>query len=458
MLCLEVALLALLAACAPSPRDPGPSDAVPGGPHTGGAHTGALAATGHTGAAPPIGPFTPTLTALRFGCEVVNGDAVDQPSANDTHHRFNLMGTDLGVPVVAGDEVFLFFGDTVGYRGIWPWGEDPDSVAHLPLPALRADPTAVCRDLDFLVTPDVPSVAAGFDPSIQRDFAGAAMIAPPGGSVTDYVGDPAGPFPWMPGTFEVPTGALFQDGAVWLFYAGLVDFGPPTRPTASYLARWDPTSALPTYDVVRPLDALGGGAMGGAFVQVAPVAWGPDVYLFGTGAFRRSPVTLARVAAQDLATGDGTTFWDGSTFRATPGVPPVFEADGVGELSVVALEAEGLVLALYQRELRDAEGHLVDNRVLLRAAPHPTGPWSEAVTVIDAADPAFRAAHCCSGATCPGEEVLHCDRAGPYGAYLLPAVQVEVAGDGWRLEAPFLVSTWDPYNVVTFTATVELAR
>lgn len=449
-------LLAALVACAEDASTRAPAPPAAEEAHSGEAHTAALPATGDTGTPPPTRPFTAALAGLSFGCEVVNGDAVDRPSANDTHHRFNLMGTDLGVPVAADDEVFLFFGDTVGYRGIWTWGEDPDSVAHLPLAALRADPGAVCTDLDFLVTPDDPSVAAGLDPSILRDFAGAAMTAPPGESVSAYVGDPAGPFPWMPGTFEVPTGALFQDGAVWLFYAGLVDFGPPTMPTASYLARWDPAAALPTYDIVRPLDALGGGAMGGAFVQVAPVAWGADVYLFGTGTFRRSPVTLARVAAADLATGAGTAFWDGAAWQAAPGAPPVFETDGVGELSVLGLEAEGLVLALYQRELRDAGGRVTDNRVLLRAAPHPTGPWSEPLTVIDLADPAFRAAHCCSGATCPGDEILHCDRAGLYGAYLLPTPRVEPAADGLRVEAPFLVSTWDPYNVVTFTATVTL--
>ncbi len=456
-------LLAL--ACAPPPA--GETRTAPTATDSGGAvpsgtdHTGApVTAVDDTGAVtvPAPGPFAATLAHLRFGCELINGDTVDRPSANDTHHRFNLLGTDLGVPVVAGSEVFLFFGDTVGYRQIWTWGEDPDSVAHLPLAALEADPSAVCRDLEVLVTPDVPSVAAGVDPSIRRDFAGAAMVAPLGTSVTDFVGDPAGPFPWMPGTFEVPTGGLYQDGRIWLFYAGLVDFGPPIRPTSSYLVRWDPQSSVPTYEIVRPVDALRGGAMGGGFVQVAPVRWGPDLYLFGTGDFRRSGVTLARLPATELATGAGTSFWDGTSFGSDPAVPPVFETDGVGELSVVARESDGLVLALYQRELKNADGWLIENRILLRAAPHPTGPWSEPLTVIDMADPGFQAAHCCTGATCPGERILHCDRAGLYGAYLLPALRVERAADGSiHVEAPFLVSTWDPYNVVTFTAEVDLA-
>jgi hypothetical protein len=409
--------------------------------------------------APPPGPYRLTQLDRRFGGELISGDTLQSPTGNDTHHRFNLMGTDLGVPVVHGDRAYLFFGDTVGWRAIWTWGEDPDSVAHLPLAALRADPTAVTRDLTFLVTPDVPSVAAAAYPGVARDFAGAAMIAPPGQPLQDFIADGAGPFPWMPGTFEVPTGALSQDGAIWLFYAGLVDFGPPTRATASYLARFDPGTDVPTYTIVRGLDALQGGAMGGHFIQVAPIRWGGDVYLFGTGAYRRSGVTLAKLPAAALSTGAGTAYWDGAAFVASPAVPPIFEADGVGELSVLALEAEGLVLALYQRELRDPSGWLIDNSVVLRVAPSPTGPWSDAVPLTAMTDPAFQAEHCCARQdACPGAQILHCDRAGLYGAYLLPAVTVTPTAAGVRLDVPFLASTWDPYNVVMFTSTVDAAR
>jgi hypothetical protein len=52
---------------------------------------------------------------------------------------------------------------------------------------------------------------------------------------------------------------------------------------------------------------------------------------------------------------------------------------------------------------------------------------------------------------------MHCAVAGLYGAYILPAISVADAGNGAReLDIPFLVSTWDPYNVVLFTTTVRL--
>jgi hypothetical protein len=78
------------------------------------------------------------------------------------------------------------------------------------------------------------------------------------------------------------------------------------------------------------------------------------------------------------------------------------------------------------------------------------------VTVIDMADPVFVAEHCC-GDTCPGAQILHCLVAGLHGAYPLPVIAVEPAtGGAVELQLPFVVSTWDPYSVVLFTARVRL--
>ncbi|MEQ1508703.1 MAG: DUF4185 domain-containing protein, partial [Myxococcota bacterium] len=395
----------------------------------------------------------------RFGCELLSEDTLEDPTDNHVQTRFNLLGSDLGVPVVVGDGLHLLFGDTVGYRLIWTWGEDPDSVGVVPLASVVADPTAVCRELAFYVTPDVPSVAASVDASIERDFAGVAMIAPPGESLADYIHDPAGPFPNLPGTFEVPAGAAtLSTGATYVWYAGGVAFGPPIRMTVGYLARWD-TAGIgpPTYQIVRPIDHLDAGELGGGFVQVSPVERDGWVYQFGTGDFRRDGVRLARVPTASIETGADTALYDpsGAAWVAPPGpVDPLFETDGVGELSVTAVD--GWWIALYQRELHDpVTGAIVDNRVVVRLATAPEGPWSDAATVIDMADPAFQAAHCCVGATCPGDQILHCDRAGLYGAYLLPAITVTPTADGGAtLALPFLASTWDPYDVVLFTTTV----
>lgn len=434
---------------------------------TAGTSTGGDTQADSTGEPEPTA-WTPSYVSRSLVCKLVSDRGLDDPTANATHTRFNLRGTDLGVPVIWGSRLLVLFGDTVGYRVIWDFGEDPDAVATIDAASVQADPSALCDGLDFYVTPDVPSVAAGVDPAIERDFAGASMTAPDGESVADYIAQPAGPFAFMPGTFEVPTGALAHDAGVWIFYAGLVETSPRHRATRNYLARWDdPTAAaLPAYAIVRPVDDLDGGALGGHFIQVAPVGVGDAVWLFGTGDYRRSGVWVARSDRAALETGDGTELYDPSRgawvgaaeldAAALGAIPPSFETDGVGELSVVWQDDPGLLVALYQRELHDGGGNIVDNRIVLRTAPAPQGPWSEAVTIVDMADPRFAAEHCC-GATCEGAQILNCAVAGLYGAYLLPAVTVADAGDGvLELDLPFLVSTWDPYNVVLMRTTIRL--
>lgn len=482
-------IAALPLACgAPSPTNEPPggtlaSASTSDGPTTGTPTDGTITATGTSaadatgtpttgsdGPEPTAGEPTawePSLVERTFLCKLVSDTALGDPTENALHTRFNLTGTDLGVPVATGDTLHLLFGDSVGHRVIWPFGEDPDAVGRIPLAAVAADPTALCRELELYVTPDVPSVAAGVDPAIERDFAGAYMLPPPGEPIGAYIADGAGPFPNMPGTFEVPSGALAVGDALFLFYAGLVEFTPRTRATLGYLARWDaPGRGLPTYQVVRPIDRLVDGPLGGHFVQIAPVALGDTLYLFGTGDYRHSPVSLARLPLAALESGEGTELWDAASgtwlaaATATPrqrqAIAPVLESEGVGELGVQWVPEAEVLVALYQRELHDAAGGIVDNRIVLRTAPHPTGPWSEAVTVIDMADPAFTAAHCC-GETCPGAQILHCLVAGLYGAYLLPTVGVEPGPDGaLSLQLPFVVSTWDPYNVVLFAAHVRL--
>src|SRR4029079_938518 len=123
---------------------------------------------------------------------------------------------------------------------------NPDSVAQIPFVDVAQDPKALCKGLQFYVTPDNPSVAHGADASVQRDFAGAYMTPPSGQAISKYIEQPAGPFTNMPGSFEVPTGGLYHSGKVFLFYAGLVQNTPTTRATLGYLARWDsPGTTIP---------------------------------------------------------------------------------------------------------------------------------------------------------------------------------------------------------------------
>lgn len=410
---------------------------------------------------------TATFSSKSFLCKLINNAFLQDPTANQTHTRYNLMGTDLGVPVLAGNAIHLFFGDTMGYKVIWAPGEDPDSVAQIPFADVLADPTSVCKNLKFNVTPDNPSVANGTDPAIQRDFAGVYMAPPAGEDIANYIAQPAGPFANIPGTFEVPTGGLSQAGKVFLFYAGRVETAPEIRATLGYLARWDaPGSTLPNLQILRPIDSLTNGTLGGHFIQIAPVDDGAHVHLFGTGNYRRSGVYLSRLASAALETGGGEELYNPQTqtWKAAAAMTalerqtlkPIFETDGVGELSVIRINNAGLYVALYQRQLHDLMGNINDNRVVLRVATKPEGPWSDALTIIDSKDPVFQGAHCC-GQTCPGNQIIHCDKGWLYGTYLLPtATATPAAGGSFDLKLPFLASTWDPYNVAAFTTSVHV--
>ena len=436
---------------------------------TGGAGGASTASSSSSSGAGGGSPSTPTASLLSRGflCKLINNTFLQDPTPNQTQTRYNLTGTDLGIPVAVGNALHLFFGDTMGYKVIWAPGEDPDSVAQIPLADVTADPTSLCKNLKFYVTPDNPSVANGADPAIQRDFAGVYMAPPSGQDVANYIAQPAGPFTNMPGTFEVPTGGLAQAGKVFLFYAGLVETAPEIRATLGYLARWDsPGSTVPNFQILRPIDALFNGSLGGHFIQVAPVDDGAHVHLFGTGNYRRSGVYLARLGSSALETGGGeelfnpvTQSWKAAASMSTlerQTLKPLFETDGVGELSVRRIDGAGLYVALYQRQLHDLMGNINDNRVVFRVATKPEGPWSDALTIIDSKDVLFQSTHCC-GQTCTGTQIIHCNIGWLYGTYVLPtATATPAAGGAFDVKLPFLASTWDPYNVVAFTASVHV--
>src|SRR5439155_21857902 len=163
----------------------------------------------------------------------------------------NIRGTDLGIPLVTGTDLHVFFGDTMGYEGIWKPGEDPDSVARISASAVANDSTTLCRNLDFYSVPGA-SVAAG----IESDFAAAWMTPPDGESLGSYISQSPPGFANIPGTFEVPSGALSHGGAAYIFYAGRVTFAGGAHATQSYLARWDSPGATtgPAYRILHEID------------------------------------------------------------------------------------------------------------------------------------------------------------------------------------------------------------
>jgi Domain of unknown function (DUF4185) len=377
-------------------------------------------------------------------CKLLSNRNTSDPTPNDVQHRANVLGADLGIPVEYGDQLFLFFGDTIGFAGIWGGGEShPDAVGHGadPASAIAAQPNLLCSDLQIATLAPAQSIGPQVDPSVEADFAGAAMTAPAGSTLGDFIHDPAGStsgtmFQNLPGDFEVPSGAFSAGDSIYVFYTTVVTPND-LEMKASYLAQWkQPTAGgPPDYQILYPVDERfdGSGALHGDFINIAAEVSGDYVYLFGTGAYRASGVHLARKRLDALATpGD---FEDLGMIITTP---------GYGETSVRYFPEVDRWMLLAEESLP------ASNRIVAYFAQHPEGPWSAPVTVHDMADPAFAAKYCCTtDDNCAGQQMFNCDRTGFYGTYLLPTVML--GGDAFTVT--YTMSSFSPYNVALFQTT-----
>jgi hypothetical protein len=278
---------------------------------------------------------------LALGCKLISDRNLDHPTANDTHGRANVRGTDLGIPLEHAGDLYFFFGDTAGAQVIWPLGPEslPDAVGFSALgaAAVAEDPLVLCSQLRFLTT-------GGASGTAQADFAGAYMAPPAGRPIGEFIRNPSGPrgqnaFPNLPGDFEVPSGAFSYGGSIYLFYT--IINHEPFEMRGAYLARWaaPSTTGLPNYQIQYHVDQRfdADGALRGDFINIAALVEGDHLYMYGTGAYRASPVHLARKPLASLATEGGYERFDAATGRwvgprAT--AAPIVATPHVGELSV----------------------------------------------------------------------------------------------------------------------------
>lgn len=99
----------------------------------------------------------------------------------------------------------------------------------------------------------------------------------------------------------------------------------------------------------------------------AALVEGNDLYVYGCEGGFEKPCRLARVPLADALDRAKWRYWDGRAFVADLGAArPVF--DGHTMLDVHASAIAGGFIAFYSRPL--------DDRIFLRTAPRPEGPWS----------------------------------------------------------------------------------
>jgi hypothetical protein len=344
----------------------------------------------------------------------------NEPTLNQTSQRYGVMGTDLGSSFVHEGRTYFFFGDTVGFS--FGTLSGADSIAF----TTDANPEN-CLSLQF-----VASESGYYRPPVV-----------PGVSL---------------GAFEVPTGGFSTNGNMYVFFT--TDHTSFTTMGRSVLAR--STDHAQNFTHLYDLSA-------NKFINVAPVVVenadipgllersGKGVLLWGSGVYRQSDLYLAylpldrvedRISLRYYAglNENGAARWSTAEEEATP----LFHQGCLGELSVAWNPFLHKWLLLYN--CSSPRG------VNFRVADSPWGPWSAPQVLFNARR---------DGGLC---HFIHaswlnrwCDSVndfgrgftsgGAYGPYMIPAF---FTGDDKTSTIYYVLSTWNPYQVVLMKSTLVI--
>jgi Domain of unknown function (DUF4185) len=344
---------------------------------------------------------------------------------NRTESRFGLVGTDLGASFEHDGRLWFLFGDT------WPDPESGDTVAW-----------TVDR------TPE-PGVRLHFLASGSR-FTCPRVSTPDGRSVSTRA-------------FEVPLDGFSANGHMYVFRStdhyregGREVMG---RSVLTRAVNGDPTSLVSLYDfsIAR---------LGGKFINVTCVVVddglaglpcdGPALLAWGSGLYRASDAYLACAPLRPVEDAGCWRFFCGLDRRSTRPVWSEHERDAtalfphpqIGELSVTWNAPLGLWLMLYNAGS--------PRGINARVARHPWGPWSTSVVLFDPDWPDtgygtfMHVKDAPDGLSDPGR---HHEWGGEYGPYAID--RYTHALPGRRAAVYFVMSTWNPYNVMQMRVVLQ---
>jgi hypothetical protein len=185
------------------------------------------------------------------------------------------------------------------------------------------------------------------------------------------------------------------------------------------------------------------------FINVSAVVEGNTAFIYGSGAYRKSPVHLAKVDVNKIGDRDQWQYLrSGSGASATFGTgedsaQPIAPTPCVGELSVRKWEKIGLYFMAYNC-LSSPRG------IMLRWARAPEGPWSEPLDIFDPhADGGYQHFMHAKQSEIGYDDGLsepnrYEEWGGEYGPYLIPRYFEEEANG--VLSLVYVMSTWNPYQ------------
>ncbi|MBX3111463.1 MAG: DUF4185 domain-containing protein [Fimbriimonadaceae bacterium] len=370
--------------------------------------------------------LTAILTTFAAEIKVLAVDKVSQvtgqtdrqrqkPTDSQTESRFGLRGTDLGASFEHNGKLVFLFGDT------WPTGPntpdrpvDGDSIAY----SSDTNPDNGLK-LDFITAPDGKY--------------GTVKI--PGVSLAG---------------FEVPNGGFSHAGYMYGFYTTAHRFEQRGVVMGrSVLARskdglnWVKVLDLSSNHFVNVSPQI----VDASKLKGFPVKQGKVLFMWASGAeYRRSSPRLAYVPLKDVDKKSAYRYWDGNGWSPSEdNAKALFDHPVVGELSVAWNPQLGRYIMLYNSDK--------PRGITLRSAKTPWGPWSDPTIVFDPDRDGYgKFMHIswkvkkADSVHDPGREN---DYGGEYGPYMIPKF---FKGTQKNATVYFLMSTWNPYNVVLMRA------
>lgn len=347
---------------------------------------------------------------------------LNKPTLSQTHTRYRIEGTDLGIPFQDGETTWLLFGDT--------WG--PKSGLHNVIGYTKDETPEDGLKLDF-VTDEVGRYQG---------------IMIPGVSTT--------------GAFEVPTGGMVINNEFYIWIT--TDHSEAVTMGRSVLATATRENMMKAqFSKVYDLSTS-------KFINVFPVRiknsdWnflppheGEGLLLFASGSYRKSHVYLAYQPVSGIKSKNSIRYFAGMKDekplwnKNEKDAQPIFRLSdpGVGELSASYNKFIKKWILMYNHG--DPRG------INLRTSDTPWGPWSEPQVIFR---PWEDGGYChfihtdwrfdnCDNVHNPGREN---EWGGEYGPYEFSHF---ATGTDKSTTLYFTMSTWNPYEVVLMKASLQL--
>lgn len=381
----------------------------------------------------PIGPAPVHHAGTTHKILQLTGDwdlAADAPTLSRTKSRAGVIGTDLGSSFEHQGRLCFLLGDTKGRPG-----DATDCLAF----STSTDPEKLT--LNFPLAPDGKFLPLKI-PGVSQ------------------------------GGMEVPSGGISLGGKIYLVHT--TDWHEPTKNMErSMLARSDDDgrtwrrlynlSAAANHDMTHAKFINVSMAVAPAH-EIAETDSGPlepTVFIWGTGAYRKSNPFLARVPAVRIedrsairyyagVEADGLSRWSAREADAVP----LFDQPQIGELSVAWIAAVQRWVMLYQA--KQPRG------VTIRTAPRPHGPWSAGQIILEPwKDGAYGKYMHVSWTfhKVPRDRLSDPGREDEWGAeyapYLIPRF---TRGDAQRCRIYYTLSTWNPYQTILVASEIGAAK